>query len=74
MFCFLPKDREFSSRLQLQDCRKRYKEIAINFKSITTNTKILTVLELIEKTPEKSIQHISTKPEFKSIFGNIKEL
>lgn len=68
-FCYLPKYREFSSRLQLPDCKKRYKELAVKFKAITTNTKILTILELIENTREDQLQNISTTSIFKSVFS-----
>lgn len=68
-FCYLPKNREFSSRLQLTDCKKRYKRLSIQFKEITTNTKILTILELIEKTPDSKLQNISSTSGFRSVFG-----
>ena len=68
LFCYLPKDTEFCSRLQLPDCQKRYKQLAIKFKSLTSNTKILTVLELIEKTRDDQLQNIRTTAVFKSVF------
>lgn len=68
IFCYLPKDREFSSRLQLSDCKRRYKELAVKFKGITTNTKILTILELIKKTRGDQLQNISATSVFKSVF------
>ena len=68
MFCSLPKNRDFSSRLQFQGCRDRYKELALNFKERTSNTKILTILELIENTKNDHLQNINETTEFKSVF------
>jgi len=68
VFCSLPKDREFSSRLQLADCKENYKNLALKFKERTSNTKILTILELIEKTQNNQLQNISSTSVFKSVF------
>jgi len=68
IFCYLPKDREFSSRLQLPKCQAQYKKLAAKFKIATTNAKILTILELIEKTRDEQLQNISATSVFKSIF------
>ena len=69
VFCSLPKDREFSSRLQLTDCKENYKNLALKFKERTSNTKILTILELIEKTKNNQLQNISSTSVFKSVFA-----
>ena len=68
-FCSLPKDREFSSRLQLTDCKDNYKKLALKFKERTSNTKILTILELIENTKNSQLQNISKTATFKSVFA-----
>ena len=69
VFCWLAKDRECASRLQLPDCQTRYKELALKFKKISTNTKIQTLLELIEQTHDKKLQNISSTSVFKSVFS-----
>ncbi len=66
-FCILPKDREFASRLQFTECKTCYKELALNFRKVTTNARIITLLELIEKTKNEQLQNIATTVAFKSI-------
>jgi len=67
-FCSLPKDREFSSRLKLADCKDNYKKLSLKFKGRTSNTKILTILELIENTNNDQLQNIGKTTIFKSVF------
>lgn len=67
MFCILPKDREFVSRLQFGGCKSRYKELALNFKKVTRNEEIITLLELIKNTKDEQLQNIATTATFKSI-------
>lgn len=68
IFCYLPKKHEIASRLQLNDCKSRFKKLASEFKIRTTNSRILTILELIERTKDNQLQNIATMSQFKSIF------
>jgi len=69
-FCYLPKLREFASRLQLNDCGIRFKNLSSTFMKKTSNTNILTLLDLFDKTLESNLQNVAISPVFKSIFTN----
>ena len=67
-FCKLLMDKEFASRLQFPDCKKRFRSIADKLQKITTHTRLLPMFNLLEKTSDEVLQKVGLTTAYKDLF------
>jgi hypothetical protein len=67
IFCKLIQDSEISSRLQFDNCVRRFKELLRYLKARTTNSKLIQIIDFIESRTEKQLSNVGKDSDFKSL-------
>ena len=72
VFVNLVCDREFSSRLQFNDCSKRYHQLVTQFVAKTHNQKIIDTLSYLVKCTVEQLPNIGKSTEMKRLLNIVK--